>query len=509
MASPLSERARLLLPFRTDFDYYAQRCLTIRTKGGDLARMHMNRAQRYAHQCLEAQLAKTGKVRALFLKGRQQGLSTYTEARYFHRTTMHFGRKAVVMAHMKDSANQLFGMVRRFYDNCPDVLRPSASAASAKELHFDQLDSGYLVGTAGSREMGRGWTAQYFHGSEFAFWDNADDHFAGVGQAVPNVPGSEVILESTANGVGNRFYRMCMDALAGRGEYVLVFIPWFWQEEYRAPLPEGFVMDPEEAAYAETYGLDAEQAMWRRLKIVDDFGGDTDLFDQEYPATPALAFRKTYGTPLIPLDLIERARKRSVEPSGAKIMGVDPAEYGDDDSAIAKRQGRRLFPLVRKHGLNQMQLAGLVAKEADAFGPDAICVDVTGGYGGGVAARLLELGYPVIRVNFGESAIEKEIYWRRRDEMWGEMKAWFESPEGVQIDDDDLLAEELSSPQYTYNSSRQLVLESKERMKERGIKSPDGGDASALTFAHRWGPTMEDGRSAQRRLTERMRSRRR
>ena len=109
--------------------------------------------------------------------------------------------------------------------------------ANASELRFDALDSGYKVGTAGTRGVGRSATLQLLHGSEVAFWPHRRRrHAAGVLQAVADEPGTEVILESTANGVGNLFHQMWRDAETGASDYIAVFVPWFWQEEYRKPL---------------------------------------------------------------------------------------------------------------------------------------------------------------------------------------------------------------------------------------------------------------------------------
>lgn len=465
-----------------DFLFYAPRALRIKDKAGQLIPFHPNRAQQHIHARLEAQKQAAGKVRALLLKGRQQGGSTYVEGRFFHRTTMHPGQRAFILTHLQEATENIFGITKRFYDNCPKILRPKASNKNANELVFGGLDSEFSVATARSKGTGRSATAQLFHGSEVAFWENAADHMAGIGQIVPNAPGTEIILESTANGVGNLFHGMWQDAERGHSEYIPIFVPWFWQPEYRLTPPPGWVPIPEDADYGHAYGLDIEQLHWRRRKISDDFRGDEALFDQEYPATPALAFRRVAGTPLITADLVVRARKTAgIEAMGARIMGVDPAEYGDDDSAIAFRQGRVVPHILRRSKLGTMQLAGLVAKLADDWKPDGINVDCTG-VGSGVADRLIELGYPVLRVHFGERAVEEEQYMRRRDEMWDGMKKWLEDVP-CQIPDDDVLQTDLTSVQYTYDSSRRLVLESKEKMRKEGLKSPDSGDALALTFA--------------------------
>lgn len=492
MAPDLAAAVEALRPYRDDFLHYAERALKIRTKAGRIEPLRLNRAQRYIHGRIEDQLARIGKVRVLLLKGRQQGASTYVGARYYWRASLSTGQQALILTHLQDSTDALFAMTNRYHDNCPVALRPTTSAASAKELYFGELDSGYIVATAGSKAVGRGRTIQLFHGSEIAFWANAADHMAGLGQAIPDEPGSEIILESTANGVGNLFHAMCMDALKGIGEYELIFVPWYWQDEYRSNA-EGFEPTADEQAYSDMCGgLEPEQLAWRRKKIQGEFRRDEALFDQEYPATVNMAFRRVAGNPLITAPAVVRARQARavpIDPIGPRIMGVDPAEYGNDASAIVKRHGRVVAPVKRYYKRGTMELVGLVAVEADAWHPDAINVDCTG-VGSGVADRLIELGYPVNRVHFGERAIEAEIYLNRRAEMWANMRDWL-LDDPCALPDDDALEADLTAPQYTYDSSRRLKLESKEDMAKRGVSSPDSADALALTFATPFAATAD------------------
>jgi hypothetical protein len=492
---PAREKAELdavSLKYRDDFLYYAARCLKIKTKSGAVALLGLNTAQTWIHHKIEQQRARTGKVRANILKGRQQGCSTYVGARFYHRTTLNSGQLALIMTHLADSTDALFAMTKRFHDNAPLSMRPHTAASNANELAFDELDGGYVVATAGNRKgVGRARTFQLLHASEFALWDNADEHMAGLGQTVPDGPGSEIIKESTANGVGNAFHRDWQATARGEGEYINIFVPWFWQPEYRKPIEPGFVLSLEEHDYLKRYaplGCSTEHVVWRRAKLADDFKGDSSLFDQEYPAEPALAFAKVSGDPLIPVALVSRAMTLGlvVEPKGPRIMGVDPAEYGSDESAIALRQGRKVFGLkdgkiARYSRIGPMELVGKVAVLADQWKPDAINVDATG-VGSGVADRLRELNYPVNRIMFGGKPTRDELYVIKRDEIWGDMLEWLEDVPN-QLPNDDVLAADLTAPRYSYDSSRRKRLESKEQMRNRGVSSPDSGDAVALTFA--------------------------
>lgn len=273
---------------KDDFEHYAPRCLKIRTKEGKVQPFALNEAQRFIHQRLEEQRRLTGKVRALILKGRQQGASTYVEGRFYWKVTHRKGVRAFILTHLDEATNNLFDMTKRYHEHCPALVQPSTKASNAKELIFDRLDSGYKVATAGSKGAGRSSTIQLFHGSEVAFWPNAKAHVAGALQAVPDAPDTEIILESTSDGPIGLFYEMCMAAHAGESEYQLIFVPWFWQSEYRKPVPKGFTLTPEDRDYQAAHGLDLGQMAWRRAKIIELGGLET--FQREYPSTVTEAF---------------------------------------------------------------------------------------------------------------------------------------------------------------------------------------------------------------------------
>lgn len=480
---PLPERERIIRQrLKDDFSHYAPRCLQIRAKDGGMRPFALNRAQMHLHKQIEEQRQRTGKVRAIILKGRQQGCSTYVEGRFYWQVTHRRGVRAFILTHEAEATNNLFDMAMRFHERCPAPVKPQTTAENAKELYFGGLDSGYKVGTAGSKGTGRSQTIQYFHGSEVAFWPHAETHATGVMQAIPDSAGTEVILESTANGIGNYFHTLWQRAEAGLSDYQTIFIPWFWQDEYRRVPEVGFQPEPQEMDYADQYGLNVDQLVWMRSKIAE-FGGDTSQFHQEYPATAALAFQSSSDRSLISGERVMTARKASVAGTGSLVGGLDLARFGDDRSAFIMRQGRKVFGEKTWAKRDTMEMAGIAAKLIDEKKLVKLFIDV-GGLGAGVVDRLRELGYggKIIAVNGGERASDSERYRNKRAECWGEMQQWFIEPP-IQVPDSDELHSDLTGVEYKYDSNQRLVLESKEDMKKRGLRSPDLGDALALTFA--------------------------
>ena len=498
-ASSSFDRAKLKR-LRDDFAYFAKHCLRIRTKSGAVVPFVLNRGQRYLHDRLERQRRETGRVRAVICKGRQMGCSTYVQARFYWRMWGGKGLGAFILTHEDKATNNLFKMTKRYHELMPDGLKHATGAANAKELVFAERECSYSVATAGTKETGRSATFQLFHGSEVAFWPNAEDHVAGLEQALADEVGSERILESTANGIGNVYQRRYKAAERGDSEDIAVFMPWYWDEGYTKEVPEGWEPGGKWRQYGETYRLTPEQLYWAFTKnrgMAQATSEPEDepcwKFKQEYPANADEAFQ-TAGNSFIPSNVVAMARSRKVIPAGALIIGVDPARGGGDKTGVIDRVGRKLG-----HNIcatwdfdDTMVTVGHVVGIIKRYNPAAVNVDV-GGLGAGVVDRLLELGYGycVNAVNFGSNPIGvgptgDELYDNRRAEMWDVMRDWMAGD--VQIPDLDELHADLTAPIWEkgktrYKSNNELVLEPKDSIRERLGFSPDLGDAAALTFA--------------------------
>lgn len=310
LAPPTPPTDEDVLPrLRTDLRFYSGVCLRIRTKDAKLTAFDFNEPQLLVHRKITAQLRATGRVRAIILKARQEGISTYVAARFTRRTTLWRNQLAMVIADKKERSSDLFGIYERFYDHLPQEVRPTKKTAiRGLRLAFDRsggtgLDSAIRVETAKDVKAGRSLTVQALHASEIAFWENADDVWISVMQAVPT-DGSEVIVESTANGVGNRFHRMWLAAEAGGSGWLAIFLPWWIHREYQkqiGPDEEAEILataSPWERAALKAgiewegkrWKLTLGQLAWRRQKITENFEGDERAFRQEYPATAREAF---------------------------------------------------------------------------------------------------------------------------------------------------------------------------------------------------------------------------
>lgn len=335
---------------RQNFPVYAQYALKYLPKSGLLTPFKLNKAQQHVHDCIEKQLAETGRVRTIIVKGRQQGISTYVEGRFMWKMTLNQSVRAFTVANKSNNTEGLFKMAKLFYDKLPTDYKPALGTCNGYEMNFPGLLSGIRISSAGSDEVGRGLTITHLHGSEIASWTDGDEIISSLFQAVPPLPGTEIILESTAKGPTGLFDDLVKNALDGSNGYQVIFVPWFWEPIYRSPVPQGFELTAAERDYMTAYELDLEQIVWRRETIAGFKHGLTK-FRQEYPATREEAFAAGVEGALWSHEMLneiteeEYSRRESIFGLEDTVVAFDPAgssanEKSDESGfCVASRLG--------------------------------------------------------------------------------------------------------------------------------------------------------------------------
>lgn len=305
------------------------------------------RAQRIIQEKLARQREETGRVRAIILKARQEGASTWIAARNFRRVHLWSNTQALVVADEDDRSGVLYDIYDRFHENLPPELKlPRKTSLKRKRLGLVN-GSELAVETAGDEQAGRSMTVHVLHISELGAWKNADDTLTSL---LPSVPpeGSEIVIESTAQGVGNRFHRMWVDAESGNSDWMPIFLPWWIHEEYRRDIDDqqreairetlsDWEQEALEAGFeweGELHQLTLEQIAWRRATIATLYEGDERTFRQEYPSTAREAFLVS-GNAFFDEEALEDYERRTRPPEirgnllkeGASII-LRPASRG-------------------------------------------------------------------------------------------------------------------------------------------------------------------------------------
>ena len=346
----------------SDREWYMEKFLKIRDKRSQLIPFKVNTAQQIVmkliKECEEQQKLK----RFIVLKARQMGLSTLFEGLIFHDTSTNSFKNSQIIAHEDKATSNLFAMSKLFLDELPDVIRPMVKYSNEKALVFENpsndtdvkqknpgLRSKITIATAGAGEVGRSSTFHNVHASEVAFFPDAQTTLLGLLQSVPDEMNTMVVLESTANGVGDWFHEMWKKAERGENEFIPVFLPWFIDPGYTRP----FRTDTEREVFIEevertfrddkghdvsTYekelmlkhDLTYEQLNWRRYTMANKCHGDEILFMQEYPCTAEEAFIST-GRPKFNISAVRKYQTKTKEPSRGYLREKDGQIYFDPD----------------------------------------------------------------------------------------------------------------------------------------------------------------------------------
>ena len=383
---------------------YIESCLKIKTKSGTVVPFRLNDAQRKLYAVAKRQQDAGKPVRLIILKARQLGFSTLTEGLIFHACATRKNVNALIVAHREDATANLFRMSKLFYDELPAPVKPMLRASNAQELVFENpsklrserearpgLRSRIRCATAGGRGIGRSDTLQCVHLSEYAFWpDGADGKastLAGILQAVPSLPGTMVVIESTANGFED-FKERWDAAVAGENDFEPVFFAWFENPDYSMSVVPGTEWTPEERDLKAAYQLTDEQLQWRRWCIANNCGGSLDMFRQEYPASPGEAFLHS-GTGVFDNEQIVLRLERLPSPAGR-------GEFTDGEWTERETGAITLYELP-KEGVPYV-LGGDTAGEGSDYFTAIVIDNVTGR----IAAKL--------RQKYSEPEYVRQIY---------------------------------------------------------------------------------------------------
>lgn len=325
---------KLIEKLYKDDRLYMEKCLKIRNKEGKLVPFKWNPMQEKSDRLIyEHQVSKGKPVRVIWLKARQHGISTYCEGKIFKKTATNPYRNALIIAHEDKATQNLFAMSKLFYESLPPLLRPMKKYSNESALVFENptnndeekyrnpgLRSKITVATAKNVDTGRSAMIQSLHASEVAFWDNPETLMLGILQCVPDLPNTEVYIESTANGVGGYFYDLWHKAVRGENDYLPIFLAWFENPEYSTPFEsekakKAFMktLDDEEKVLYREFKLTPEQLHWRRRCIANKCNGSIEQFHQEYPSTPEEAFIAS-GRPKFNQQSLKKYREKQEKP---------------------------------------------------------------------------------------------------------------------------------------------------------------------------------------------------
>lgn len=314
--------------------------------------------------------------RDIILKARQEGVSSLILAIFTCDFLWTENSRSVCISHEAAMTQKLFDRVKFFLKSFEDKsgLKVPLKYNSRTEIVNQVNNAFFYIGTAGAKEFGRGETLTNVHFSEFARYPDPEKIYLSASQAGnPKL----IVIETTANGIGDFFYQMWCDAQEKKNNYKPHFFGWQDHKEYRLQVLDSWQMNLEEQDLMSRYGLTKEQLAWRREKM-KEFTNE-DFFKQEYPLTWQEAFLSS-GKPVFNTSALQwyKENKEMVcrplkvgnlvgfkppvfeegiegylkiwkmpEPEGQYVIGADPCEgVPQGDFACAQVLDRRKFEQV-------------------------------------------------------------------------------------------------------------------------------------------------------------------
>lgn len=274
----LAEYAERLLATRQDPRGWMEANLWIRTKD--------RRVIPFLFNAVQVDYYGRRSRRDIILKPRQQGFTTLICALFFADCLLRPNTTSAIVAHDIDSAEKYFLIIQLFWERLDAAARALAGKprfSNRREFLWPKINSHFYVGTAGAMTFGRGQTINNLHCSEFAFWREPDKSLTALTEAVPT--GGRIVIESTANGVGNQFHDLWVEAKGPNGRYAPRFYRWWQDPAYALALDAGEEktlreqLTEKERQLIVDYRLGLEQIKWRRDKVREL----RDRFPQEYP----------------------------------------------------------------------------------------------------------------------------------------------------------------------------------------------------------------------------------
>lgn len=354
----LCERLR----FRYDFEYWCRKCVVIKDKttGCDVC-LRLNKPQRRIAAMLEEDRIAGRPLRLIMLKSRQWGGSTLVQfymawLQLCHCRNWH----SIIASQVKDTSATIRGMYTKLLDNYPVDLwegdekprfRPFERSRNVREIQGRGCR--VTISSIENQDAVRGADFAMAHLSEVAFWrpsptHSPEDMVRAVCSSVALAPNTLIVMESTANGVGNYFHNEWLRCSAGLGDKRPVFVPWYEIDFYRLPVADEArfmaALTPYETILHEKFGCEPDQINWYRHKL-REYPSHRQMM-AEFPTTPEEAFANT-GSSLFGAEHVEALRADCRPPIAVGEVSIEST--GDEPVFSEDSAGRlKIWAMPRK-----------------------------------------------------------------------------------------------------------------------------------------------------------------
>ena len=310
--------------FHYDFEFWCATCATVRDKvTGRNIKLVLNAPQRRVLAELERQRKSGQGLRMVLLKARQWGGSTLVLMYMaWIQIVLRKNWNSLICGHKRNTSSAIKGMYSKLLRYYPKEyleegkpLRFKTFEGSSQTQLIEPRDCLVIMGSSYSEDAVRGYDVAMAHLSEVAFWAQSAHH--DPFDIIRSVDGtillgdlSMIVLESTANGMGNFFHSQWLDACNGRSDKQPVFVPWHEIEIYRRPVADPVALwrslDQYERDLWHEHGCTLEMINWYHTKR--KAYPTHNLMMAEFPTTDIEAFANS-GSCIFDLSSLDAMRR--------------------------------------------------------------------------------------------------------------------------------------------------------------------------------------------------------
>ena len=350
----LDEVLRDKVRIQEDFEFWCARCVTVKDKlSGRNVPLVLNRPQRRLAALMERQRSAGRPVRVILLKARQWGGSTLAQMYLaWMQLVRHRGWNSLICGHLhatSKSIKRMYNLLLRHYpkelldkDDRGCVPRFTKLEGQSNVQQIASRDCLVLTGSSRSEDAARGYDIAMAHLSEVAFWQESamhspDDLVRSVCGSVALKPETVIVLESTANGVGDYFHDEWLRAKLNRSDKEPMFVPWYEIGIYSLPIDDLVALWESMDEYEHKLwnnGCTLEQINWYHTKRKEY--RTHELMMAEYPSSASEAF-STIG-----LNPFERESLDRMEKHCDRLPVLVGDIYADGSSGNAAKRNIRL-----------------------------------------------------------------------------------------------------------------------------------------------------------------------
>lgn len=286
-----------------------------------------------------------------------------------------------------------------------------------------------------------------------------------------------IILADEANGLSDETFDTLLGTLGtGNGSFIQTCNP----VENKGRLYEIFKRKNERWVRLTFNAFDSDQI---NKSWIEDMREQYGEEDDNWKIRVLGEFGSFGSSQFFPTNLVEDAVNTNISYKSymeyPKVVGVDIARYGDDDTVFLLRQGPKILDIVKMKGFDTQEVAYRLREYYSKWTPNMLCIDGTG-LGAGVVDRIKEFQLPHHDVIVSQSSTEPLKYLNLRAQLYGKVLEWLQA--GADIPDDPDLFSQLVSTSYTYTTKLQVQMLSKKEIKRSGLPSPDIVDALSLSM---------------------------